>query len=106
MKLLLSVFARVALLHDIVEDTDMTIKEISEYFPHIWSAVDALSKREGEKYFDYIDRCIKTSYYDMALYVKIADTWDHLEESFVGGVQVISDSMIKRYKKNDENLVG
>lgn len=66
----------VALLHDVVEDTECTFEELEEaglpkYFIN-WIA--ELSKREGEEYMDYIKRI----HSQMGLIVKRADMKDHL----------------------------
>lgn len=48
----------VSLLHDTEEDTDATLDEIEALFGVVVRhAVDALSKRPGENYFDFIMRC-------------------------------------------------
>jgi len=47
----------VAILHGVYEDSEVTLEELSTWFsPTICSAVDALSKREGETRKEYIDR--------------------------------------------------
>lgn len=47
----------VAYLHDIVEDTDVTLQYIGEQFGNdIMIAVDAITKRKKEKYDVYIER--------------------------------------------------
>ena len=48
----------VALLHDIVEDTPVTLEELKEYFSNdIVEAVDAMTKREGvEPFLGYLKR--------------------------------------------------
>ena len=61
----------VAYLHDIVEDTEVTLEGLSLFFDEdIVEAVDAITKREGEDYFVYIDR-MKVD--DLAAFVKRAD---------------------------------
>ena len=44
-------------LHDIVEDTSLTVEDIARQFgPETAAAVDAVSRREGESWGDYLDR--------------------------------------------------
>ena len=51
----------VALLHDTVEDTDVTLEELAERFPReLVEAVDLLTHRDGVDYFDYV-RAIKAN---------------------------------------------
>ena len=45
----------VALLHDVVEDTSVTLMELQEQFPEeVTEAVRLLTRREDTDYFDYI----------------------------------------------------
>ena len=62
----------VALLHDVIEDSDMTLENLREYgFPEkIISAVDAISKRREESRKFYLHR-LKSN--PLARIVKIAD---------------------------------
>ncbi len=69
----------VALLHDVVEDSNATFKEIKELFgDKIMNAVKAMTHLIGEDYWDYINRVIKNK---MARSVKIADISDNLSDS-------------------------
>ena len=61
----------VALLHDTVEDTAVTLEQLAQEFPlAVVEAVDLLTHREGVEYFDYV-RSIKRS--PVAVKVKLAD---------------------------------
>lgn len=61
----------VALLHDTVEDTDVTLAQLAREFPReIVEAVDLLTHRDGVEYFDYV-RAIKQN--PVAVKVKLAD---------------------------------
>ncbi|MBQ7099638.1 MAG: HD domain-containing protein [Oscillospiraceae bacterium] len=61
----------VALLHDTVEDTDVTLEQLAREFPReIVEAVDLLTHRDGVEYFDYV-RAIKKN--PVAVKVKLAD---------------------------------
>ena len=61
-----------ALLHDTVEDTSVTIDFLREkgFSERVLEAVDLLTHREEEGYFDYV-RCIKEN--PLAVTVKLAD---------------------------------
>ena len=62
-------------LHDTVEDTSITIQEIeSQFGPETAAAVDAISRRNGETWSDYIDRVAANP---MARQVKISDLVDN-----------------------------
>lgn len=69
----------VAILHDVVEDTPVSLADLSEHFPPIIiEAIDAISRRENELYFVYIHRC---SCNNLARKVKIADLFDNMEDN-------------------------
>ena len=48
----------VAVLHDIIEDTDYTIENLREkgYSKEVLAAIDCLTKRDGEDYDEYLKR--------------------------------------------------
>ena len=63
----------VALLHDIVEDGYATLKELQERFnldDEQMAALDAITRRKSEQYFNYIQRVKQNP---MAKIVKLAD---------------------------------
>ena len=91
--------ATVGWLHDIVEDTPMTLDAIEALFGwEIAAAVDALTRVEGEGYFDYICRIKDAG--GTARAVKILDLEDHLRFT-----SVIPASLIDRYEKAMKILV-
>ena len=61
----------VALLHDTVEDTAVTLEQLAAEFPkEVVEAVDLLTHADGVEYFDYV-RAIKAN--PVAVQVKLAD---------------------------------
>lgn len=68
-----------ALLHDVLEDTDMTVEELLRLgvAPTVVTAVEALTKREGESYEDFVRRAATNS---IARAVKLADLADNSDE--------------------------
>lgn len=72
----------VAVLHDVVEDSGLTIDQIAEDFGNtVADAVDALTRRAGESYARFIERC---SGNDIARVVKLADLSDNMDISRLG----------------------
>lgn len=67
----------VAVLHDVVEDSDkIGLGDILALFGEgIWAAVDAVTRRDGETYTDFIKRA---STNEIGRRVKIADLRDNL----------------------------
>ena len=64
----------VALLHDVLENTDVEYNDLLEmgYNKDIADAIVILTKKKGEDYRDYIDRIIKSNN-KIALNVKLSD---------------------------------
>lgn len=69
----------VALLHDVVEDTDITMEELSREFPpEVIDAVKLLTHDDTTPYFDYV-RAIKAN--PIARKVKLADLTHNSDQS-------------------------
>lgn len=68
----------VAILHDVVEDSDMTLDDLKDegFSVEIINAIDCVTKRENEPYLAYIER---TKQNKIAIKVKIADLEDNLD---------------------------
>jgi (p)ppGpp synthase/HD superfamily hydrolase len=68
----------IGILHDLVEDSDWSLSDLENigFSKRIVSAVDALTIRKNEKYFDFIERCSNNS---DALEVKLNDNHDNLD---------------------------
>ena len=68
----------IAFLHDIVEDGYATFEELQQRFDldnEQMAALDAVTRRQGERYFDYIQR-VKQN--EMAKSIKLADLQDNI----------------------------
>lgn len=69
----------VALLHDVVEDTDVTLEELAKVFPpEVVEAVRLMTHGKDEPYLDYVRR-IKEN--PIAKVVKLADLRHNSDES-------------------------
>ena len=69
----------VALLHDIVEDTQVTLEELCAIFPkEVTDAVAMMTHKEGEPYLEYVAR-INTN--PLAKKVKLADLRHNTDET-------------------------
>ncbi len=67
-----------AVLHDVVEDTEITLDDLRgmDFPPEVISAIDALTKREGESRLDAAKRAAANK---IALVVKLADVTDNMD---------------------------
>lgn len=69
----------VALLHDVVEDSNMVLCEFSQNFPfEIIQAVNLLTRRDNVMYADYIRRIKQNK---LATKVKLADLEHNMDET-------------------------
>lgn len=68
-----------ALLHDVAEDTDVTLEELAKEFPsEIMEVLKLLTHEEEADYFDYV-RAIKAN--PIAVKVKLADIAHNSDQS-------------------------
>ena len=97
----------VAVLHDVIEDTDVTLADLraAGYPAHIVRAVDAISKRkdEGETYSRYIRRVKKDP---LATKVKIADLQDNSNLGRLPDVLASDLKRLDRYNRALQYLTG
>lgn len=89
----------VAVLHDTLEDTEITFTELEATFGTVVAdAVQALSKQRGEDYFAFIDRVKQNP---IAVKVKIADLQDN---SNLSRLPAISGQDLQRVEKYQQAL--
>ena len=87
----------VALLHDVVEDTGVSINDIRvEFGDNIAEAVRVLTRPDGVSYMDYI-RGIKKN--ELAREVKLADLKHNMDLSRLPNVSDRDIKRVKKYKK-------
>ena len=88
-----------ALLHDVVEDTDITLDDLAKEFPkEVIDALKLLTHQRSIPYMDYVAK-IKTN--DIAKAVKIADL---KHNSDLTRLDCITDKDLERIKKYQEAL--
>ena len=91
----------VALLHDILEDTEVTysdlLKVFSSYNSDIVDDIFTLTRKSNQTYFEYIDKITKST--KRAKIVKYYDILDHLHNK-----TTLEPSLEKRYLKAKEIL--
>ena len=97
----------VAILHDIIEDTDITEKDLLDigFDDDIVEAVVLLTRDKNMTYYDYI-RKIKYSNNTLAYWVKMADLEDNMDLSRFENVTDKDKERVKRYQKAVDILVG
>lgn len=86
-----------ALLHDVAEDTDITIEELTSEFGEEVGA--ALSLLNHDKYVPYMDYVKAVKHNDIAKAVKMADLTHNMDLS---RLKEVTDKDLERVKKYNE----
>lgn len=89
---------QIAILHDIVEDTDVTIKDLMDigFSPRVVAGVLTLTKTDEIEYDDYI-RLIASN--EDARIVKLADLKDNFDISRLKGLTKKDFDRMEKYQK-------
>lgn len=93
----------VAALHDVVEDTPVTLEHLrAQGFPdRILEAVDAMTRREGEAYDDYVGRVVANP---LSRRVKKADLEHNMDVRRLPEVTTDDLSHLQRYRRAWERV--
>lgn len=88
----------VALLHDVVEDSNITIEDLrSKKFPlDVILAVSVLTREQGAPYFEYIEKVNKN---ELARKVKIADLKDNMDLSRLDKPTENDKKRVEKYRR-------
>ena len=87
----------IAYLHDVLEDTDVTVDELRTLFPkEIVDTVILLTRRKNESYFEYIQRASKSK---LAKKVKVADLLHNLDITRIKEPTKQDYGRLEKYKK-------
>lgn len=74
-----SLYRQVAVLHDVIEDTETTLEDLEVHFsPDVTDALKAITHASHEPYIDYLNRVMANP---IAKVVKIADIKDNASPS-------------------------
>jgi len=95
-----------ALLHDVVEDTDVTLGDLAEdgYPKDAIDAIAALTHEEGEEYYAYLDRVKQNP---IAHKVKLADIAHNSDETRLASLSMADATKLReKYAKARARLVG
>ena len=87
----------VALLHDVLEDSDITAADLLAYglSNEVVAAVQTLTKKKGQSYQDYLEK-VKSN--DLARVVKLADLKHNSDLSRLKSVSDTDRERVKKYK--------
>nr|WP_186322924.1 HD domain-containing protein [Paenibacillus xylanexedens] len=95
----------VAVLHDVIEDTEVTIEQLRElgFSEEIVKAIGLLTKSEEDSYEQFIE---KTTRNRIARNVKIADIQENMNLSRIKNPTEQDYNRLEKYKKAMERLEG
>ena len=93
----------VAVLHDIIEDTPVTLEMLKEmgFKSYVIEAIDCLTKQKDEEYDRYIDRICED---DTACKVKLADLEDNMDLSRLSEIKEEDKSRLQKYQKAHDKI--
>ncbi len=94
-----------AILHDVVEDSDVTFDDLRShgFSEEIISALDCLTKRDGESYNDFISRVLAN---ELASRVKLADLRDNMDLTRIAHPNDQDFARIEKYRKAVERITS
>lgn len=92
-------------LHDVVEDTPVTLDDLRRDFPdHVVAAVDALTRRPDEQPDDYYARVARDP---LAVRVKLADVADNSDPARLAALDPATrDRLTAKYANARARLTG
>jgi len=95
----------VAILHDVVEDSDWTIEQLKAegFAEDILDALDLLTKRKSEAYDEFIQWAKRT---DLSRKVKLADLEDNMDTSRLRSITEEDMKRLEKYKRAWKELNG
>ena len=87
-----------AVLHDAIEDTDLTIDELvrAGYSASVVAAIDCLTHRSGESYAEYIERVADN---EIARRVKVEDNNENLTNNLRSPSNPGNAERIEHYRR-------
>lgn len=94
----------VAVLHDVVEDTDVTLDDLRRggFPPDVVDAVDLVTRRDDESYEQFIERLAPDP---IARAVKLADLADNMDPARLPTITERTRERLDRYRKARARLL-
>jgi (p)ppGpp synthase/HD superfamily hydrolase len=93
-----------AIMHDLIEDTNLTIEELAKegFCQSVIDCVNCLTRRDGETYADFIERCCENS---MAIKIKLLDIADNMDVTRLDTLGESDLGRLKRYHRARKRLL-
>lgn len=95
----------VAVLHDIVEDTNITFEYLrkEDFSEEILNAINSVTRRENETYMEFIRRCKQNP---IGKKVKLADIEDNSDITRISNPTKKDYDRLKKYEKAKRELLS
>lgn len=95
----------VALLHDVVEDTDWTIERLRKegFTDEILEALSCVTRQENEDYMHFVERC---KYNKIAKAVKIADLTSNMDITRLNEITDVDVERLRKYHRAYKYLIS
>ena len=92
-----------AILHDVIEDTEITLDDLRSkgFSKEVIAALDCLTKRDGERYDDFIGRILTN---ELACRVKSGDLADNMDLSRIPNPTDKDRARIKKYSEAADRI--
>lgn len=93
-----------AIMHDLLEDTSLTIDELIQegFCQSVIDCVDCLTRRDGETYAEFIERCCENP---MAIKIKLLDIADNMDVTRLDTLGENDLGRLKRYHRARKRLL-
>jgi len=93
-----------AVLHDVVEDTDITLDDLRAegFSEEIITALDCLTKRDGESYDEFISRILTN---EIACRVKNGDLADNMDLTRIPNPTEKDKERVKKYRDAADRIM-
>ncbi len=90
-------------LHDVVEDTPVSIEMLKKegFSERVLKALDAVSKRKGESYSDFIERIAEC---ELATVVKLNDLHDNMNRERIVEYKKADELRHQKYRRAEKRL--
>ena len=87
----------IAVLHDVIERSNIRLSTLKSrgFHQNIINAIDSLSRRKGEPYFDYIRRLMQNK---ISVKIKLLDLIDNIKSHSKNNKDGIYDAKISKYQ--------
>jgi guanosine-3',5'-bis(diphosphate) 3'-pyrophosphohydrolase len=96
---------QIAIMHDLVEDTSVTLEFLVQegFSQTVVDGVDCLTRRHGETYAEFINRCCENK---IAIDIKLLDIADNMDATRLDALSETELDRLKRYHKARAVLIS